>query len=92
MYIDIEINNLELNNISLQSAIEDTIQISSSTHITYEVVSFNKICSIDFYGGINVELIGHYENIRQPLSLNFATGDPITPEIIEHSYYPYKII
>lgn len=91
MDIDIEIKNLKLDNLSLQSVIEDIIQISSSTPITYEIVSFNKIRNLDFYGGINVKLIGHYENIKQPLSLDFATGDPITPGIIEHSYYPLII-
>lgn len=76
--------NLEKEN--LQKIINEIIFQNVDDNISFELSSVDPIRDEDQYGGYTVTLTGHFENIRQVINIDIATGDPITPNAIEYKY------
>jgi hypothetical protein len=49
-------------------------------------VSIEPIRAQDEYGGFRAKILCRLENIRETIPLDFATGDPITPEPVAYAY------
>ena len=60
--------------------------MSSDDEVIFEVRSIEEIKIEDKYPGYRISVTGRLANIRQPFSIDIATGDPITPAAIEYRY------
>lgn len=87
MDMDILIRNHQFEKKQLESMLAVIIESYGDQTITYEIEKIGPIIEGGRYGGLSVKLIGRLENIRQPFSIDFATGDPITPYAIHYNYH-----
>lgn len=87
MDMDISISNLSFEESKLKNIIEIIINNYGDPSITYEIQEIKPIIEDNKYGGLCVKLIGRLENIRQSFTVDFATGDPITPSAIHYDYH-----
>lgn len=86
MDMDMSLRNRHMDAESIGDAVENIISVSSDDEVTYEIRSIEEIKIEDKYPGYRIYVIGRLSNIRQPFSIDIATGDPITPEAIEYRY------
>ena len=86
MDMDMSLRNRHMGAESIRDVVENIISVSSDDEVTYEIRSIEEIKIEDKYPGYRISVIGRLSNIRQPFSVDIATGDPITPEAIEYRY------
>ena len=84
--IDMCLQNFDLSEPSIEKAMRQIASIDLKDDVTFEYKGVSEIKEKDDYPGLRVSLIGSMENIRQPFSIDIATGDPITPRA---QTYPY---
>ena len=84
--IDFLLKRQKLEAENLKSIIFEIIAINVGDGIAFDFQSVSPIREQDDYGGYSVSLVGHFENIRQVINIDIATGDPITPSEIAYSY------
>lgn len=87
MDIDILIINMQLEEKKIRKAVERIIYNTNNHFITYEIQGVEPIRNGDQYGGLQIKLIGKFENIKQSFNIDIATGDPITPSAVEYKYH-----
>lgn len=80
------LRNRRMDTESIRSAVENIISVTSDDEVSFEINAVEEIKIDDKYPGYCVSIIGRRSNIRQPFSIDFATGDPITPDAIEYRY------
>ncbi len=71
-------DNIELIFIKILDSTENTI--------SYKIDSVKPIREQDFYGGFRVMLLAMFENLRQYVPIDIATGDIITPKPVDYDY------
>lgn len=71
-------DNIELIFIKILDSTENTI--------SYKIDSIKSIREQDFYGGFRVMLLAMFENLRQYVPIDIATGDIITPKPVDYDY------
>lgn len=84
--IDLLLRNSPLDENSLTGIVH---QICSSTVVPEVKCIFQSIEPIraqDTYGGFRVKILCRFENIRQTIPLDIATGDPVFPGPVSYSY------
>ena len=86
MDMDMALANRTLDENTAKEIFDEIALIASKDEINFEVQSISEIKIEDKYPGFRVSILGRLENIRQPFSVDIATGDPITPEAIEYRY------
>ena len=86
MDIDFLLRKLNLDRESIIKIIKDVVSIDIGDNITFSIQSIDEIRQEDDYGGYNVILSGRLDNIKEIVSVDIATGDPITPEAISYQY------
>lgn len=84
--VDFMLRQAELEKENLKKMIQTIAAIPVDDGILFAFLSIQSIREEDPYGGYRVTLLGKLENIRQPLTFDIATGDPITPAAIVYSY------
>jgi predicted nucleotidyltransferase component of viral defense system len=89
MDIDFLLQKEPLQEENLAQIINAISQIDLADGISFSFVSIFPIRKEDPYGGYNIVLLGRLENIKQPISIDVATGDPITPNAIVYSYQTF---
>lgn len=86
MDMDMSLRNRNLDTDTIRTAVEGIISKTSDDEVNFEISSIEEIKIEDKYPGYCVSIIGKLSNIRQPFSIDIATGDPITPSAIEYRY------
>ena len=86
MDIDFLLTKMQLDKELLIKTIEEVSSIDINDGITFEINGVSEIRQEDEYGGYNIALLGRLENIKEIVSVDVATGDPITPEAINYQY------
>ena len=86
MDMDMALANRTLDENTAKEIFDAIALVASKDEINFEVQSISEIKIEDKYPGFRVSILGRLENIRQPFSVDIATGDPITPEAIEYRY------
>jgi predicted nucleotidyltransferase component of viral defense system len=84
--MDMSLRNLNLSEQVIEQVICQIAAIDLNDNITFEYKGASEIKAMDDYPGLRVSLVGHMENIRQPFSIDIATGDPITPGAVKYQY------
>ena len=76
--------NLAMENIV--NVLKEVSLIDIGDNVTFEYQNINEIRQDDEYGGYNIVLLGKLENIKETISIDVATGDPITPSAMDYRY------
>lgn len=63
-----------------------SIDINDNARINYDGIA--PIRDEDEYGGFRVSMIVNYDEMHEPIRIDIATGDPITPKEIRYKYLP----
>ena len=86
MDIDFLLRKLNLDKENISKVIKEVTFIDIGDNVVFEFQSINEIRQEDDYGGYNVTLLGRFENIKEMVNIDIATGDPITPKAIKYEY------
>lgn len=86
MDIDFLLRKLDLSRENIVNIIKEVASINIDDGIIFEFQSINEIREEDEYGRYNVTLLGRFENIKETVNIDIATGDPITPNAINYEY------
>ena len=86
MDMDMSLRNRRMDMESIRRTVENIISVTSDDEVSFEINAVEEIKLDDKYPGYCVSIIGRLSNIRQPFSIDIATGDPITPNAIEYRY------
>lgn len=86
MDMDMSLRNRTMNEETLGSIFRDIARLASKKELNYEITRIEPIKIADQYPGLKVHILGKLQNIRQPFSIDVATGDPITPGAVEYCY------
>lgn len=84
--MDMSLMNQPMNEETLNIVFEEISRVSSKEGVKYEIREIEPIKIADQYPGYKVHIMGKLQNIKQPFSIDVATGDPITPKAIEYCY------
>lgn len=84
--IDFLLRNISLSKDNIQKMFKEIIKIKVDDNIVFEFSNIEEIRQEDEYGGYSVSLLGRLENIKVPVNIDIATGDPITPHVITYNY------
>ena len=84
--MDFCLNGFSLEKEIIFNILDEIINIDVGDLVSFEIKEISNIREIDIYGGYNVALLARLENIKTDISIDIATGDPITPNAILHSY------
>lgn len=84
--LDFKLDKQKLDEENVRRIISEIIMLQCDDGISFEFSSVSHIRVEDEYGGFTVSLVGHLENIRQTVSIDIATGDPVTPSAITYKY------
>lgn len=83
--IDMLLQNMQLSETSIRMVLEETFE-NTSDDITFEILNVQEIREADQYGGVRVNVQCKLENIKQVVPLDIATGDIVTPNVINYQY------
>ena len=86
MDMDFLLARLTMTKENIEKIFKEIAKINVDDNITFEFVDINDIRQEDEYGGFNVSLLGRLENIKVLVSIDIATGDPITPSPVSYKY------
>jgi predicted nucleotidyltransferase component of viral defense system len=86
MDMDFLLTKLAMNKENIEKIFKEIAEIDVEDSIIFEFVDINDIRQEDEYGGFNVSLLGRLENIKVVVSIDIATGDPITPSSVSYNY------
>lgn len=86
MDMDFLITKLMMTKKNIEKIFKEIADIEVDDYIHFEFVDIADIRQEDVYGGFNVYLLGRLENIKVVVSVDVATGDPITPSSVSYKY------
>ena len=86
MDIDFLLRRFNLDKENIMKIIKEVSSINIDDGVIFEIRSIDEIRQEDDYGGYNVTLLGKLDNIKETISIDIATGDPITPEAVNYEY------
>lgn len=84
--MDFHIEHLKIEEQNIRHIFEDISSIDVQDNVSFEFMDISEIRPDDEYGGFNICLLGKLENIRELVSVDVATGDPIMPGPISFEY------
>ncbi len=86
--IDTSFKNANFDEETIINMIKEIISIDIDDNAKIDYVGIAPIRDKDEYGGFRVSLIVDYEEMHEPIHIDIATGDPITPKEIRYKYLP----
>lgn len=86
MDIDFLLRKMSLTMENIVNVLKEVSSIDIGDNVIFEYQSINEIRQDDEYGGYNISLLGKLENIKETISIDVATGDPITPSAMDYRY------
>lgn len=86
MDIDFLIEKINLEKSNIINIFIEIAQIDVKDNVSFEYLNIEDIRKDDQYGGYNITFLGKLENINEQVSIDIATGDPITPSEIDYHY------
>ncbi len=84
--MDFNIQDIVFTPENIEKVVLEIISEKHNDDITYELIKVSDIMKESRYNGYQVSLLGPFENIRVPFSIDIAFGDPITPKKVTYSY------
>lgn len=84
--IDFLLNNQEFSSEKIVTILEEALRDNEKDEIKYKIQGITTIKEVDQYNGFRVSILCQFENIRQIVPLDIATGDRITPYPMDYNY------
>jgi predicted nucleotidyltransferase component of viral defense system len=84
--IDFLLRKIDFQRQTIENLLKEVASTKIDDNVEFVLQSVNEIRDEDLYGGYNVVLLGKLENIRETISIDLATGDPITPNDVDYEY------
>ena len=88
MDIDTAFRNANFDEETIINMIKEIISIDIDDNAKIDYVGIAPIRDEDEYGGFRVSMIVNYDEMHEPIHIDIATGDPITPKEIRYKYLP----
>lgn len=86
--IDTSFRNANFDEETIINMIKEIISINIDDNAKMDYASIAPIRDEDEYGGFRVSMIVNYDEMHEPIHIDIATGDPITPREIRYKYLP----
>ncbi|MDY0289526.1 MAG: nucleotidyl transferase AbiEii/AbiGii toxin family protein [Sphaerochaeta sp.] len=86
MDIDFLLRNMQVTEEKVLELLTESLEEKEGDEIHYEIMNIAPIKEQDQYGGYRASILCRFENIRQVIPLDIATGDVITPHPIQYSF------
>ena len=86
--IDTSFRNANFDEETIINMIKEFISIDIDDNAKIDYASITPIRDEDEYGGFRVSMIVNYDEMHEPIHIDIATGDPITPREIRYKYLP----
>lgn len=86
MDIDILLRDTQISEENILVMLSDSLKEKEGDEMQYEIMSISPIKEQDQYGGYRASILCRFENIRQVIPLDIATGDIVTPHPIQYSF------
>lgn len=86
MDIDLLFQNVLISEEKVFEMLNESLRVNEEDEIKYEIMNIQSIKEQDRYGGYRVSILCKFENLRQVIPLDIATGDVITPQPINYSF------
>lgn len=86
MDIDSVITKTKFTKDNILRMVNSIISIKLDDNVEFSIKNIRTIRDEDEYGGYRINLVFKFENIRDGLQIDIATGDPITPKAITYKY------
>ncbi len=86
MDIDFLLRKIDFEKERILDILKKISQIDIGDNVSFQYEGVNTIREEDKYGGYNITFLGKLENIKEKISIDIATGDPITPMAIDYQY------
>ena len=84
--IDFVLKNIEISRDEIENIMKSISSIDVGDNVIFNIKNIEDIREDDEYGGFNVSIECCFENIVDIIKIDIATGDPITPEVIDYTY------
>lgn len=89
MDIDFYIRKISMEKDKIVDIIKEIISTNVDDGIWFEVINIGNIRNEDQYGGFQITILGHLDNVKCQFGIDIATGDPIIPS---EKNYEYKCL
>ena len=86
--IDTSFRNANFDEETIINMIKEIISIDIDDNAKIDYAGIAPIRDKDEYGGFRVSMIVNYDEMHEPIHIDIATGDPITPREIRYKYLP----
>lgn len=86
MDIDFLLKRINVERENIVNILKEISSIDVDDEVSFEFSNIEGIRLEDEYGGYSITFIGRLENIRETISIDVATGDPLTPSAIDYKY------
>lgn len=84
--IDFLLKNIALEEENIISIMKEIASLNVGDNVKLSYKDFKEIREEDEYGGYKIIFEGRLENIKETISIDIATGDPITPSDVDYKY------
>lgn len=89
MDIDFYIRKISMEKDKIVDIIKEIISTNVDDGIWFEIINIGNIRNEDQYGGFQITILGHQDNVKCQFGIDIATGDPIIPS---EKNYEYKCL
>lgn len=86
MDMDAAVKGIRLDKDRLHTVLNEILSIDVQDGVQFEITSSDVIREEDEYGGFRFKLFGLLGRIKVFLSIDFSTGDVVTPEAMDYQY------
>ena len=86
--IDTSFRNANFDEETIVNMIKKIISIDIDDNAKIDYAGIVPIRDEDEYGGFRVSMVVNYDEMHEPIHIDIATGDPITPKEIRYKYLP----
>ena len=86
MDIDFLLRRMDLEKQNIINTLVEVASIDLGDNVHFEFKDVSEIRADDEYGGYNIAFWAKLENIEETISIDIATGDPITPNAVDYGY------
>lgn len=84
--IDFLLRKVDLDIENIKNLLNEIASLDAEDNIVFTFQNIKEIKPDDEYGGYNITFVGKFENIAESISIDVATGDPITPAAVDYKY------
>lgn len=86
MDIDFLLRQMPLSADAIEKVLKEVIAVEVGDNVRFSFDAIESIRQEDEYGGYRVTLLGRLENVKESVTIDIATGDPIVPGAVDYGY------